>query len=58
MKKDRARRWDADWDRLRLETKVERLRKFMNDCYRETKDGISSANASSATALYVANLSR
>jgi hypothetical protein len=56
--KDKTKRWDANWDRLRIETKVEKLREFMNRTYKETKDGISSANASASTALYVANKNR
>ena len=49
-------RWDANWERLRLETKVDRLRQFVNRAYIETKDGIQGANSSASAALYVANL--
>ena len=56
MKKDRNRKWDADWDRLRLETKVNRLRDFVNRVYIETKEGIiGSAESSDCIALLEVN---
>ena len=52
------KKWDANWDRLRLETKIDKLRERLNFCYGDSCEKASMASADASTALYVANLSR
>jgi len=54
----KRKKWDANWKRLTLETKVERLKEELMRCYKDSMDSAVSARASASAALYVANLSR
>ena len=58
MDKIKKIRWDANWGRLRLETKIDKLRERLNFCYDNSCQKASSASADASTALYVANLNR
>ena len=51
-------KWDSNWDRLRIETKVEKLRDEINRFEHKHETEISSARGAADTALYVANLDR
>jgi hypothetical protein len=58
MRKKRGRKWDANWDRLRLETKVDKLRIRIKKISEDFEDEVSSAYSKADCALYVANLNR
>lgn len=49
------KKWDADWDRLKLETKIDRLRDRLNYVFEKSDQDARSANQSASAALYVAN---
>ena len=47
------KKWDADWDRLKLVTKVNKIRKKIVELENLIKRGSDSGDA--ATAIYMAN---
>jgi hypothetical protein len=52
------KRWDANWDRLKLETKINRLKDRIDWLQGKSEQDSRSAHSAASTALYVANLSR
>ena len=50
-----TRKWDANWDRLRLETKIDKLRQKLLDLEIETEREGARAYSAARAALYVAN---
>ena len=49
------KKWDSNWDRLKLETKMNKIRNKINELEIENRMGINMASNSASTALYVAN---
>lgn len=49
------KKWDADWNRLKLEAKIDRLRDRLNYVFEKSDQEARSASQSADTALYVAN---
>lgn len=52
------KKWDANWDKLNLETKIDRLRDRLNDVFEITEEKVRRAGQSADAALYVANYCR
>lgn len=52
------RRYDANWNRLKIETKVKRLKQRVEELEKLIEETKRSGSVYASTALYVANLSR
>jgi hypothetical protein len=51
-------KWDANWGRLTLETKLNKLRDRLNFCYEDSLNKATQVSVNASTALYVANKNR